>query len=122
MRISAARSPRAVATSGRKLRSVAGIGAARIGEAGSREWGGFLGNEEVGDVEQVRGDRLEHRSRRRKAACRSDGRDTTRSTPRERFTAHSRRTRVFEDGSSAEFGGFKLERLALKAKSSFLLC
>ena len=29
---------------------------------------------------------------------------------------------VFEDGSSAEFGGFKLERLALKAKSSFLLC
>ena len=31
----------------------------------------------------------------------------------------------FEDGSSAvsaEFGGFKLERLALKAKSSFLLC
>ena len=27
-------------------------------------------------MEQVRGDRLEHRSRRRKAACRSDGRDT----------------------------------------------
>ena len=28
----------------------------------------------------------------------------------------------FEDGSVAEFWGFKLERLALKAKSSFLLC
>ena len=43
------------------------------GVAGARERGGFSVNEDVGDVERVQEDRLEHRSRRRKAACRSDG-------------------------------------------------
>ena len=49
--------------------------------------GGFSVNEDVGDVERVQEDRLEHRSRRRNAACRSDWRDTARATPLERFTA-----------------------------------
>ena len=43
------------------------------GVAGAGQRDGFSVNEDVGDVERVQEDRLEHRSRRRKAACRSDG-------------------------------------------------
>ena len=66
--------------------------------AGARERGGFSVNEEVGDVERVQEDRLEHRSRRRNAACRSDWRDMARACHCEIFTTSSHTDRFYFGG------------------------